>query len=81
MAVFIIWNWLAAATLSEHYMNILYHRENTLSVTEHRLSTSFRFPFEMFPFSSQGVFEGQKSTMTHIDDLPRIFQVQAVGFI
>ena len=71
MAVFIIRNWLAAATLSEHYMNILYHRENTLSGS----------PFEMFPFPSQGVFEGQKSTMAHIDDLPRIFQVKAVGFI
>ena len=81
MAVFIILNWLAAATLSEHYMNILYHRENTLSVTEHRLSTSFRFPFEMFPFPPQGVFEGKKLAMAHIDDLPRIFQVQAVDFI
>ena len=68
MAIFIIRNWLATATLSEQYMNILYHRENTLSVTVHRLSSSFRFPFEMFPFSSQGVFEGQKSTMAHCKD-------------
>ena len=42
---------------------------------------SFRLPFEMFPFPSQGVFEGKKSTMAHIYDLPKIFQVQAVGFI
>ena len=81
MAVFIIRNWLAAATLSEHYMNILYHRKNMLSIMEHRLSMSFRFPFEMFPFPSQRVFDGKKSTMAHIHDLPIIFQIKAIGFI
>jgi hypothetical protein len=52
MSVFVIQNLLAAMALSKHYMHILYHLENTLSVTKHRLSMSFWFPFKMFPFRS-----------------------------
>ena len=73
MAVFIIRNLLASTALSKHDMDIIHHRENTLSVSEHSLSMSFWFPFKMFSFSSQGVVEGKESTMTHVHYLLIIF--------
>ena len=36
---------------------------------------------EIFPFPSEGVLQGKKSTMAHIHDLPIIFQIKAIGFI
>ena len=73
MVVFIIRNLLASMALSKYDMDILHHRENTLPVSEYRLSMSFWFPFEMFSFSSQGVVEGKESTMTLVHDLLTIF--------
>jgi hypothetical protein len=81
ITIFVIWNLSAATTLSKHYIHILYHQENMLSITEHRLSTSFWFPIKMFSFHSKGVIEGKKSTMAHIYDLPTIFHIKAVDFI